>query len=445
MKKAQTATLTLENIVGGGQTIGTLADGRKAFVWGGLPGEQVTIRVTKKKSKLVEGVVTEVHHASPERITPVDPDSYLSTSPWQIMNFSAEQQYKAQLIAEAFRLHHVTLSTTPPTVYTDEQQLAYRNKVEYSWYSDTDPDSETDTLDLAFFRRGSKGKIIVDGTSLARPEINTLAVEIRDLLRTKPVTARNLKTLLIRCSRSGKCIWQLYLKDHLEDVITAEEAANLSAQGGEIIYSNPKSPASVITERLAAFGDTVLTDEILGVPFRYVAEGFFQVNLPVYEQALTDMAAWIRTASVESNNALSTVDMYSGVGTIGLTIGGEHVTLVEINEHAVQEMQRNIHALGRENNAKAVLAASEQALDYINPDNLIVVDPPRAGLHADVVDRLLEQLPPRIVYLSCNPVTQARDVALLSENYHIVHHQGYNFFPRTPHIENLVVLDKMPH
>ena len=146
MKKAQTATLTLENIVGGGQTIGTLADGRKAFVWGGLPGEQVTIRVTKKKSKFVEGVVTKVHHASPERTAPVDPDSYLSTSPWQIMNFSAEQQYKAQLIAEAFRLHHVALPTAP-TVYTDEQQLAYRNKVEYSWYSDTDPESGVDTLD----------------------------------------------------------------------------------------------------------------------------------------------------------------------------------------------------------------------------------------------------------------------------------------------------------
>jgi len=437
MKKAQTATLTLENIVGGGQAIGALADGRKAFVWGGLPGEQVTIRLTKKKSKFVEGVVTEVHHASSERITPVDPGSYLSTSPWQIMNFSAEQQYKAQLIAEAFRLHHVTLPTTP-TVYTDEEQLAYRNKVEYSWYSDTDPGSETDTLDLAFFRRGSKGKITVDGTSLARPEINTLALEIRDLLRTKPVTARNLKTLLIRCSQTGKCIWQLYLKDRLENVITAEEAANLSAQGGEIIYSNPKSPASVITERLAAFGDTVLTDDVLGVPFRYVAEGFFQVNVPVYEQALTDMAAWIGTMPTTSN----TVDMYSGVGTIGLTIGGEKVTLVEINEHAVQEMQRNIHALGRENNAKAVLAASEQALDYIHPDNLIIVDPPRAGLHADVIDRLLEQLPPRIVYLSCNPVTQARDVALLQQHYRIAWHRGYNFFPRTPHSEHLVILDK---
>ena len=184
---------------------------------------------------------------------------------------------------------------------------------------------------------------------------------------------------------------------------------------------------------------------MLGVPFRYVAEGFFQVNLPVYEQALTDMAAWIRTAPVGSSNAPATVDMYSGVGTIGLTIGGKHATLVEINEHAVKEMQRNIHALGREHNAKAVLAASEQALDYIHPDNLIIVDPPRAGLHADVVSRLLEKLPPRIVYLSCNPVTQARDVALLSEKYRIVHHQGYNFFPRTPHIENLVVLDRVSH
>lgn len=184
---------------------------------------------------------------------------------------------------------------------------------------------------------------------------------------------------------------------------------------------------------------------MLGIPFRYVAEGFFQVNLPVYEQALTDMATWIRTTPTELNHTPATVDMYSGVGTIGLTIGGEKVTLVEINEHAVQEMQRNIHALGREHNAKAILAASEQALDYIHPDNLIIVDPPRAGLHTEVVSRLLEKSPPRIVYLSCNPVTQARDVALLSEKYCIVHHQGYNFFPCTPHIENLVVLDRVSH
>lgn len=463
MKRQSFETLTLEKIVGGGQALGTLADGRKCFVWGGLPGETVTVRITKKKSHLVEAVVEEVLSPNPDRIQPRDPDSYLSTSPWQIMPLELEQTYKAQLIDDAFTLHDVTLPGTIE-VYCDNVAYGYRNKVEFSWYSEAG--KHGDTLDLAFFRRGSKGKIVVNGTSLARPEINNLARAIRDLLRHKRVAARQLKTLLIRCDQSGSCVWQLYIKDRLPEIITADEAAKLPAQGGEIIYSDPRSPASRITERLAHFGDTTLTDTILGVPFRYACEGFFQVNIPVYEQALHDMRKWVsressywqlghhqkiirdprKVAQIFSEVPLAAdqpiLDFYAGVGTIGLTIGGGNVTLVEINTDAVREMQRNITELGR-TDARAVLAPSEQALDYITGKEIVIVDPPRAGLHPDVIATLLQQLPPRILYLSCNPVTQARDVALLQQRYHIAWHRGYNFFPRTPHSEHLVVLDKI--
>jgi len=438
MRKPTFATIQLEKIVGGGQALGTLDDGRKAFVWGGLPGETVTIRITKKKSHFVEGVVTEVLTASPERITPRNPESYLSTSPWQIMPLASEQHYKAALIEEAFELHDIVLPE-PIDVFCDDVPYGYRNKVELSWYSDSAPDG-TETLDLAFFRRGSKGKIIVDGTSLARPEINQLARQVRDLLRTKQVTARQLKTLLIRCDQAGNCVWQLYTKDCLGDVMSPDEATALSAQGGEIIYSNPRSPASRITERLACFGDPVLQDTILGVPFRYATEGFFQVNLPVYEQALRDMQRFVQ---VQDSTSQPTLDLYAGVGTIGLTIGSDNVTLVEINADAVREMQRNIRQLGRTSQAKAILAPSEQALEYITRDALIILDPPRAGLHADVITKLLATQPQRILYLSCNPVTQARDVALLATHYGIAYHRGYNFFPRTPHSEHLVVLDRL--
>lgn len=438
MRKPTFATIQLEKIVGGGQALGTLDDGRKAFVWGGLPGETVTIRITKKKSHFVEGVVTEVLTASPERITPRDPESYLSTSPWQIMPLASEQHYKAALIEEAFELHDIVLPE-PIDIFCDDIPYGYRNKVELSWYSDSALDG-TETLDLAFFRRGSKGKIVVDGTSLARPEINQLARQVRDLLRTKQVTARQLKTLLIRCNQAGNCVWQLYTKDRLGDVMSPDEATALSAQGGEIIYSDPRSPASRITERLACFGDPVLQDTILGVPFRYATEGFFQVNLPVYEQALRDMQRFVQ---VQDGTAQPTLDLYAGVGTIGLTIGSDSVTLVEINADAVREMQRNIHQLGRTSQAKAVLAPSEQALEHITRDALIILDPPRAGLHADVITKLLATQPQRILYLSCNPVTQARDVALLATHYGIAYHRGYNFFPRTPHSEHLVVLDRL--
>ena len=425
----------MEKIVGGGQAIGTLDDGRKAFVWGGLPKELVTIRVTKKKSHFVEGVVTEIIEKSPERITPRDENSYLSTSPWQIMPMSSEQSHKALLIEEAFLLHNITLPGKIE-IFSDGVEFNYRNKVEFSWFGDKTDDDEKETLDLAFFKRGGKGKVVVDGTSLAHPSINKLAIEIRDLLRTKPIVARQLKTLLIRSDQQGNTVWQLYVKDKIENLISDDEAKLLSAAGGEIIYSNPKSPASRITERLNKFGDTTLSDTILGVAFNYACEGFFQVNIPVYEKALSDMKAWINC-----NEKLPILDLYSGVGTIGLTIGGDDVTLVEINEHAVAEMQRNIAKLNRPN-AKAILAPSEKSLEYITGEQIVIVDPPRAGLHADVTNRLLETEPPRIIYLSCNPVTQARDVSLLQEKYEIVHHQGYNFFPRTPHIEHLVVLDK---
>lgn len=502
MKRVSESVL-LEKIVGGGQAIGTLENGKKAFVWGGLPGELVSFRITKKKSKLVEGVVEQIIQPSSERIEPRDGSGYLSTSPWQTMSFQLEQQVKARLINEAFSLHGVSLPEKTD-VFSDGNQYGYRNKVEFSWWGDTDADG-AETLDLAFFRRGSKGKIPVEGTSLAHENINQLARQVRDILREQGVSARSLKTLLIRCDQSGNCVFQLYVKEQTTDwksvfTLFTDQTTSFKAwpcNGWEVIYSDPRSPASRITKRLVSVGKITLTDTIMNVPFRYATEGFFQVNLSVYEQALRDMATWLQsqeskqlyavgsnqmkdrlldaTAMVTSfskdsafpagtrqerqlrqlapsgsfekdgnqihnNKPCQTVDMYSGVGTIGLTIGGENCTLVEVDENAVREMRKNISLL--HSTSQPILAKSEDALDYITGDKVIILDPPRAGLHVDVVNRLLETTPPRIVYLSCNPVTQARDVAPLLDKYGIVHHQGYNFFPRTPHIEHLVVLDK---
>ena len=467
--------LTLDHIIGGGQTIGTLENGKKCLVWGGLPGETVVVQQTKKKSSYVEGVVTEVVTPSAERIAPVDPDSYLSTSPWQIMDFASEAHYKSALIEEAFELHDIVLPN-PITTWSDGVVYGYRNKFEFSFWYDT----ERETLDLAFFRRGTHGKITIQATSLASPAITEVSQAILAVLRAQKIDGRSLKTLLIRSNRAEQTAWQLYVKDEDFDSDSLVAALGDLARSGEIIYSNPKSPASVITKRLYSGPDIVLEDTILDVPFRYATEGFFQINLPVYEQALKDMQQWLTPAersssessegsdfpsganqerqldqiaasgpeeeseelSEGSDSSQPVIDLYSGVGTIGLTIGGDNVTLVEINEHAVREMQQNIEKLDK-TGARAVLAASENALDHITSDATIIVDPPRAGLHEKVVEKLLETEPARIIYLSCNPVTQARDVALLLETYTITHLKGYNFFPRTPHIESLIVLDKI--
>jgi 23S rRNA (uracil1939-C5)-methyltransferase len=269
-KQLPKQTVVLDKIVGGGQALGTLEDGRKLFVWGGLPGETVDVQLTKRKSHYAEGIVTDVLTPSSERLEPLDPESYLSTSPWQIMTLAAEQHYKAALIEEAFELHDIVLPE-PIELYTDGVEYHYRNKVEFSWYGTYDATSGVEKLDLAFHRRGSKGKIPVDSCSLLPEPMLLLARSIRDFLQHKGVTARQLKTLLIRQDSQGSLVWQLYIKDEPHEWISTDEAACFSAQGGEVIYSDPRSPASVITKRLLSVGDITLRDSILGIPFRYAA------------------------------------------------------------------------------------------------------------------------------------------------------------------------------
>lgn len=422
-------TVTVDKIVGGGQSLATMEDGRKLFLWGGLPGEHVTVQLTKKKSSYAEGIVSSVLAESPDRVPAIDSESFLSTSPWQIMSFETEQHTKASLVEEAFALHHLTLPHDID-MFSDHELYHYRNKMEFSWWWD----KEAATLDLAFYRRGSHTKLPVNGSALALDCINDAARRIRDILRDRGANGFQLKTVMIRSARDKRVAMQLYVKDKAFSPLTDAELTRLAVESFELIFSNPLSPASVITERLQHHGITALSDTILGTPFTYATEGFFQINLPVYEEALRDMQQWIKADK-------PTIDLYSGVGSIGLTIGGDHVTMVEINPAAVHEMEQNITSLGR-SGATAILAASEQALDHVHSDATIILDPPRAGLDPAVTERLLEVGPDRIVYLSCNPVTQARDVERLVEGYDIIAHRGYNFFPRTPHIEHLVVLQK---
>ncbi|MBM3210015.1 class I SAM-dependent RNA methyltransferase [Candidatus Saccharibacteria bacterium] len=422
--------VTLDKIIGGGQALGLLESGKKIFVWGGLPGETVRVQITKQKSSWCEGIVTElISSPSPERVAPKDPESYLSTSPWQIMTAAAESFYKSALIEEAFELHDIVLPNAID-VYGDKTRYGYRNKIEFSFWYDTD----TNALDLAFYRRGTHGKIAIDSTALAHPSITLAAKKVLAALNNIKASGRDLKTLLIRCNQQGDVRWQLYVKNESFNHQALFTNLKTDAHKGEVIYSNPKSPASVITTRLTS-PTKPLTDTLLNVPFSYATEGFFQINLPVYSQTLQDIKNWLLPNK-------PVVDMYSGVGTIGLTVAHQQqLTLVEINEHAVREMRENIIRLNLSGTATAVLAASENALEHIKSEATIIVDPPRAGLHDDVIKTLLLQAPARIIYLSCNPVTQARDIEKLAERYGIKWHRGYNYFPATPHIEHLVVLD----
>ena len=422
--------IKLDKMVGGGQAIGTSDTGKKVFAWGGLPGETVLLQVTKNKANLIEGIVTEVIEPSPERVEPADPDSYLSTSPWQIMSQDAENKYKIELIKQAFELHKLKLPK-PIEIYTDDQSYGYRNKMEYSFYWD----KENEKISLAFYQRGTHNKVPIKKSSLAMDSISEASDKILSILQKRnDIEARDLKTLLIRSSKASKTVAQLYVKRDDFIKFTDDELAQLNIQGFELIYSNPKSPASVITKRLQHFGSTNLSDNLLGINFKYSVEGFFQVNLNVYEHALKD----IKNQLKESDPV---IDLYSGVGTIGLSVSTSESVLIENNESAVDEMTKNVEELGR-SNVKIICAKAEEAFRDIDKTDIVIVDPPRAGLHQDIIDLLLNYPIKKIIYLSCNPTTQARDCLALADKYELTKNTGYNFFPRTPHIEQLVILER---
>ncbi|MEK7376160.1 MAG: methyltransferase, partial [Candidatus Margulisiibacteriota bacterium] len=203
----------------------------------------------------------------------------------------------------------------------------------------------------------------------------------------------------------------------------------------QIIYSDPRSPAAITTEVPHQFENCLLTDKIGGLELSYGLSSFFQVNLPVFETALGDMKAYAKPGSM-------ILDLYCGVGTIGLALAknAERVELVDSVPECIEFAGKNIESNGIKN-AKAVLSPAEKAVNLITADKLLILDPPRSGLHPKLIKKILEVKPKRIIYLSCNAASQARDIALIKEHYKIGFLKFYNFFPRTPHIEGLCVCD----
>ena len=163
----------IEKIIPGGQALGTLENGKKIFFWNALPGEIVTdYQVTKKKSHFEEAIATKIDRPSPFRVEPLD-DCYLSTSPWQILDYAEELKLKQGLVVEIFREHDINIKT--PLIFTDSSDYYYRNKMEYSLYWDL----TTSKIELAFRARGSHRKIPITKSSIERPEIFTAAIDYK--------------------------------------------------------------------------------------------------------------------------------------------------------------------------------------------------------------------------------------------------------------------------
>ena len=427
-RKNRIETVDTDSLEHTGAATARAADGKPLRVWGALPGERVAVERTRKRKAGREiALAREVEAASPHRVEPAE-EHCSSCSPWQVLDPGVEAAWKRALVAravpEALQRPAETMSVVDAEAY-----FGYRNKMELSFTA-----SERG-LELAFFYRGQKRKRPVDGCALAMPEINEAARAIRDHLDASGVAARRLKSLIVRASRAGDAIAMLFANDPEPPPIAEAAVSDASpVKGMASFYSDPRHPAASETRCLERAGELTLEETLLGRSFRYPASAFFQINPAVFEGALADVRRWVPGGRV--------CDLFAGVGTLGCSVTSDALVAVESEAWAEAPLRAHTEAAGLD--AEIRIAPAAEAMDAIDADTTVLVDPPRAGLTPKGVRRLRRRAPRRIVYLACSPQAQGREVAELMADYELDLYRAYNMFPRTPHVETLCVLSRIP-
>ncbi|PIU20425.1 MAG: hypothetical protein COT18_02360 [Elusimicrobia bacterium CG08_land_8_20_14_0_20_59_10] len=421
-------TVEFKKIVGEGKALGR-SDGKVVFCYGVLPDETARVRTVIEKRNFIEAELLEILVPSPKRIPPVE-DHYLSCSPWQVMDYAFQCETKKGLIEDL--LYQTTRETIRlDKFYGAQKTFGYRTKIEYGFAG------EPGKLSFAFHKRGNYREkyLLPAGCALISPEANAAADRILKVINGLNLSTADLKTLIIReAGNPGSRVAALYLKRRDIDL----PGMKLEGLDGFLaVYSDPVSSVSQVDGIVKAWGNDFVTEEILGGKFSYGFDCFFQNNVELFAKALEE----IRGAAFKCARL---TDLYSGVGVIGLTLRdlADKVIAVESSANSARYAALNAQANGASNFEMVCSLSEKTAEGLFDGTDILVLDPPRAGLHNKVIKRIMELLPGRIIYLSCNPITQGRDAAFFLEKYKIIRSAGFDFYPNTPHAETLLVFEK---
>jgi len=405
-------------------------EGKPVHVHGMLPTEEGVIEAHKKHGSFI-GVLKELTRASERRKNP-DELHYLSCSPWQVMEYPLQVELKHALLQELFSYYSdAPKATFVPAVHF----FGYRTKVEFSF---TDRNGNLPApLSLAFHVRGggSLRVALPEGCLLASEEMNHVALALLGKLRALGYSASDLKTLIVRVSKStGKLLALMYTKKEDVPEFAVDDIPGLT--GFLVFHSTEKSPASVPTKELWRWGSDMLIERVGDLTTAYSWDSFFQNNVPMFEQAME------RVQKAVSKGA-NILELYSGVGTIGLLLAknAKHIHGVDIVQSAIDSAKANAKAADIINYVAECIPAEKMDARLLDGKDVLILDPPRSGLHPKVLAMIKEKLPPKVIYLSCNPETQARDYSALAVLYKINVLTGFDFYPQTPHLESLLCLN----
>ncbi len=422
--------VTIEKMHHSGAGVGRYKN-RSIFVFGAMPGEVVMVRPLRVSRGKAKAELVRVVKSDPGRKKEKE-DHYLSCSPWQVIDYKCQLELKKQIVKSRFGQSIGKPPTGSMEIEGGVREWNYRNKMEFSFV-----ESEKGGLQLALHKRGRRYDCYeLHKCEIAHERINICAKEVVDTLNAKKVKIDQVKNLVMRYSLSeNKCIAVLYAKDENIDLFDIKIE---NMVGWKIIYSDPRSPATVITKILHSQGNDNLTDIILGIKLDYHYSNFFQINPPMFEKLLQYVID-----NMEPGGKL--IDLYSGVGTVGFVLSKyfDSIISVEQDEKAVEIAKGNMKKNNLSNVAFYSGASEKQDLSNIlSMADTLVVDPPRSGLHPKVVKTIAKNPPKQFIYISCNPNTQAEDTEKLKKIYKIKKYKLFDLYPQTPHVESVMIMRK---
>lgn len=458
--------ITIEDYAAEGKSLARV-NGKVVFVEGAVPGDIVDIQLQKNKADWAEGYAKHFHAYSPKRVTPFCSHfGVCGGCHWQILPYADQLAYKhQQVVANLQRIGKVKLPEIQPIVGAAQTE-AYRNKVEYTFATEkfipfdvfksmkANGEFPAPSIGVAgFHARGFFEKVVeIDQCFLQEEPTNALRKFVAQFCLENKMPFYNIKqhngwirNMFVRNSTLGQWMVNIILGYEAKEMREAllEGLLKSFPQITTLLYTiNEKRNDSLYDlSPQVYFGAGYIIEQLEDFKFKISPKSFFQTNTKQAEKLYQ-----ITRDFAELSGKETVYDLYCGTGSIGIFCSkkAKKIIGVEVVADAIEDAKENASLNGLTQTsffAGDVIDICDDAFfaEHGKPD-VVITDPPRAGMHEKLVRKLLEMEAPIIVYVSCNPATQARDLALLDEKYEVTKVQPVDMFPHTLHIENVVQL-----
>jgi 23S rRNA (uracil-5-)-methyltransferase RumA len=453
----------IESIAAEGNSIAHI-DGKVLFIPHCIPNDIVDVRIIKKKKGYMEGKVINLVSPSPDRIKPFCPNyGICGGCKWQPLPYSQQLEYKQQqVIDQLVRIGKLELPEITP-ILGSEKTKYYRNKLEFTfsnkrWILDNENAEElTDTqkLGLGFHISGFFDKVLdIQECHLQREPSNKIRNFIKQYAIDNNLTFFDLRSqvgflrnIIIRTTTTNDVMLIVVFayedKENRENLLNSIKDNFPEITSLQYVINEKRNDTISDLNCVLYSGNDSIYEQMEDISFKIGPKSFYQTNS---EQAYRLYSVVRDFADLKGNEVV--YDLYTGTGTIALFLSGrsKKVVGIEYVKEAIEDAKTNA-----ENNKitncsfyagdmKDML--TENFIKENGTPDVIVLDPPRAGIHPDVAKVILDAAPEKIVYVSCNPASQARDLAIFDSKYKIVKVQPVDMFPHTHHVENVVKLIK---